>query len=235
MCTVTFIPFNKTVFITSNRDESPGRNAKGLVSTHLPGNKGIHYPLDEESGGSWIAMSDSGKVACLLNGAFQPFVPEPFYRQSRGQVVLDAINESDVQNFLEAYPLDGIAPFTLLIFENGYFVQLAWDGNIKHIQPLSAAQPQIWSSVTLYPPDVRAWRKSLFEKWISKTEKYHRDSIIDFHQLANGDPDNDFIMNRNDIVKTLSITSVELNPQSGSILHLALDKNLREEILVKYE
>ncbi|HUR29968.1 MAG TPA: NRDE family protein [Saprospiraceae bacterium] len=235
MCTVTFIHFNKTFFITSNRDESPGRNAKGLISNHFPGKVGIHYPLDEESGGSWIAMSDSGKVACLLNGAFEPFIPELSYRQSRGQVVVDAITEPDVKRFIETYPLDGIAPFTLLIFENGNFVQLAWDGTNKHIQPLSVTEPQIWSSVTLYPPHVRAWRKALFEKWIAQTEIFDRDSIIDFHQIANGDPDNDFIMNRNEIVKTLSITSIELKPESGSLLHFALDKNLREEILVKYE
>ena len=68
-----------------------------------------------------------------------------------------------------------------------------------------------------------------------QTSEYNRDAIIQFHQVANGDPDNDFIMNRNDIVRTLSITNVELKPDSGSMLNLALDKGRREEILVKYE
>ena len=235
MCTVTFIPFKENIFITSNRDESPGRNAKGLFSYHIPGKNVIHYPLDEDSGGSWIAMSDTGKVTCLLNGAFEPFIPAPPYRQSRGKVVVDAILEPDVQQFLDHYPLHNIAPFTLLIFEKEIFVQLIWDGNQKHVLPLSLSTPQIWSSVTLYPTEVRAWRKSLFEKWISQSPVFERDSIIEFHQLANGDPDNDFVMNRNDLVKTLSITNVALRPESGSMLHLALDKGRREEILVKYE
>lgn len=235
MCTVTFIPFKDTFFITSNRDESPGRNAKGLFSYHIPGKNVIHYPLDEESGGSWIAMSYTGKVTCLLNGAFESFIPVPPYRQSRGLVVIDAILESDIQSFIDNYPLEGIAPFTLLIYEKERFVQLVWDGKARHVSPLSNTIPQIWSSVTLYPPEVRSWRKTLFDNWIMETSEYNRDAIITFHQIANGDPENDFVMNRNNIVKTLSITNVELKQDSGSMLHLALDKGRREEILVKYE
>ena len=114
-------------------------------------------------------------------------------------------------------------------------MQLVWDSQMKHIMSLPIDQPQIWSSVTLYPPHVRAWRKSLFEKWISETESYDWESIISFHQVANGDPDNDFIMNRNDKVKTLSVTSISLKENSGSILYLDLDQQQREEILIHYD
>lgn len=234
MCTVTFIPFKDSFFITSNRDENPERKAKGLVSFHPPGKEVIHYPLDEISGGSWIALSDAGRAVCLLNGAYEPFVPTPPYRQSRGQVVIDAVLENEIQSFIDHYELTGIAPFTILIFEKNNFVQLVWDGKEKHITPLSVEEPQIWSSVTLYPEHVRAWRKSLFEKWISDKNNYDRESIIEFHQLANGDPFNDFVMNRHDMVRTLSVTNIELRPASGSIMHLELDKHLREEIMVRY-
>jgi hypothetical protein len=133
---------------------------------------------------------------------------------------------------LEDYDFDGIAPFTLLVYESDRFTELVWDGSQKHLRPLSIDQPQIWSSATLYPPHVRAWRKSLFEKWLDETSVYDRESIIAFHQMANGDPDNDFIMNRNELVKTLSITSIMLSENSGSVVHLQLDKNTREEILI---
>ena len=235
MCTVTFIPSNDIFFITSNRDESPERKAKGLISMHPPGKNVIHYPLDETSGGSWIALSDEGRVVCLLNGAFESFIPDPSYRKSRGQVVIDAVHESDIQYFTDNYNFEGIAPFTLLLFENPTFIQLIWDGTKKEVSPLSITEPHIWSSVTLYPPPVRAWRKSLFEKWLGETDVYNRETIIQFHQMANGDPDNDFIMNRRDVVRTLSITNIVLRPKSSSILHLELDNELREEILVKYE
>ncbi len=235
MCTVTFIPFKESYFITSNRDESPGRRAKGLFSFHAPGKNTVHYPLDEESGGSWIALSDSGKVVCLLNGAFETYIPTPPYRQSRGQVVIDVISEPVTHLFLENYILDGIAPFTLIIFENKKLDQLIWDGFKKHQTELDISHQQIWSSVTLYTPEIRIKKKSLFDKWLPEQDDLNRESIIRFHQLANGDPDHDFIINRNEVVKTLSITSILLRPASASVLHMELDNSTREEILDNYE
>ena len=234
MCTVTFIPFKNSIFITSNRDESPDRQAIGLKSFHSRETNTIHFPLDEASGGSWIALSDEGRAVCLLNGGFESFIPNPPYRISRGQVVLEAAKAVDVDQFISNYELEGIAPFTLVVFENQNLVQLVWDGQLKHILSLPSDQPHIWSSATLYPLKVREWRKSLFEKWISEKETYDRESIIAFHLMANGDPDNGFVMNRKEIVKTLSVTSIVLKENSGSILHLDLEKSTREEIMMHY-
>jgi Transport and Golgi organisation 2 len=235
MCTVTFIPRPGTTFITSNRDENPRRQAKGLTSFHTPEWNAIHYPLDEISGGSWIALADKGRAVCLLNGGFKSFVPNPPYRQSRGVVVRDAALADSMDAFMHDYDLENIAPFTLLVYENNSLIQLVWDGEQKHISSLPVDQPQIWSSVTLYPLHVREWRKSLFEKWIRESVAIDQDSIISFHQVANGDPVNDFIMNRNEKVKTLSITSIVMKETTGSMLHLNLAHSSREEILVEYD
>ncbi|MBK8829967.1 MAG: NRDE family protein [Saprospiraceae bacterium] len=235
MCTVTFIPQGSNLYITSNRDESPDRQATGLKSTHTPDWNAIHFPLDELSGGSWIALADRGRVVCLLNGGFEPFIPNPPYRMSRGQVVVDAAAAEDTNQFLLKTEFNGIAPFTLLIYENHILLQLIWDGDQKSIAYLPFDEPRIWSSVTLYPPKVREWRKSLFEKWLSENPVVDRESIIAFHQMANGDPDNGFVMNRKDLVKTLSVTSIELKETSASILHLALDQDKREEVMVHYD
>ena len=234
MCTVTFIPYQENFFITSNRDESPGRRAKGLYSIHPPGKQAIHFPLDEESGGSWIALSDEGRVVCLLNGGYESFIPQPPYRQSRGLVVTDAVSVPNVSTFIENYELDGIAPFTLLIFENNRLDELVWDGVKRHRHQLPESEPHIWSSATLYTPEIRTYRKKLFDEWTSRTGQYDRDSIMSFHQMANGDPFNDFVMDRDGIVSTLSITSIVLTPSSGSILHQEIGANLCEEIHVKY-
>ena len=235
MCTVTFIPFRDSFFITSNRDESPGRTAKELTSLHLTGDTIIHFPLDEESGGSWIAMSDKGRAVCLLNGAFEPFIPQSSYRISRGKVVVHAALDQDITTFINDYDLSGIAPFTLLIFEKENFVQLIWDGDQRHIKELSSTKPEIWSSVTLYPIEVREKRRQLFNTWLQNNGTFDRDLIMQFHQFTTDDPLNDFIMNRNNIVKTLSITSIELKKDKASLLHLDLDREMRQEVLVTYE
>lgn len=234
MCTVTFLPAADRFYITSNRDESPGRQAKGLHSNHHLGYFPIHYPLDESSQGSWIALSESGRAVCLLNGAFEPFIPAPPYRLSRGQVVMAAAREDSIRDFIAHFAFDGIAPFTLLVFEADTFIELVWDGFEKHIRDLDPGLPQLWSSVTLYPPNVREWRKSIFQSWLQDHPVFDQEAIIAFHQLKRGDGSNDFIMNRNEVVKTLSVTSIVLQPASSMMLHLDLEKNTREEVLIRY-
>ena len=69
MCTVTYIPRGKNQFIlTSNRDENHSRNTS-LLETRLLGTQPVSFPVDPISGGSWIAISQSNRVACILNAA----------------------------------------------------------------------------------------------------------------------------------------------------------------------
>ncbi len=235
MCTVTFISRPPHIFITSNRDESPGRRANGLTTIGDNSSGKIHFPIDETSGGSWITLNDTGRAVCLLNGAFTSFVPKPSYRMSRGQVVLAASRATHAEAFIHDADLEGIAPFTLLIYEHPELHELVWDGQQKHIQVKPTDQPWIWSSATLYPPEVRAWRQDLFDRWYRDTQDIDRDAIIAFHRQANGDSDNGFIMNRNEIVKTLSVTSIHLQPDAGSILHVELDQDIKDEIVIRHD
>lgn len=154
---------------------------------------------------------------------------------SRGLVVTDAAHSNDLDQFLRRYELEGIAPFTLLIYEEGRFEEMIWDGNEKFIRQPDLNTPQIWSSVTLYPETIRQKRKQLFETWLRTHPSYNREDIISFHHLSHGDAENDFIMNRNEIVKTLSITSIMTNASALSMLHISLDPSRREEILVASE
>lgn len=235
MCTVTFLQRDNRVYITSNRDESPGRRAKGLTSVHSESHPKVYFPLDETSGGSWISLTESGRAVCLLNGAFESFIPNPPYRLSRGEIVISAAAAEQTNVFMTEVDLDQVAPFTLLVYENNHLEELVWDGERKHIQSLSVDIPHIWSSATLYPADVRDRRKSLFDAWLTENQKIDRASIIAFHQMADGDTYNDFVMDRDGIVKTLSITNIRLQQGSGSILHLELDEESREEILIEYD
>ena len=234
MCTVTFLRAGETIYITSNRDEAPGRRATRLISAHQPDGTQYWYPVDEQSGGSWIALSNAGRAVCLLNGGYEPFIPAPPYRMSRGLVVRDAILAPDADVFLRDHPLTGIAPFTLLVYENDRLQSLVWTGTARDVLEHAAWDPDIWSSVTLYPEPVRMRRRALFEHWLAHHPSFDRESIIDFHRSGGEDTENGFVMNRREIVKTLSVTSIVLGPETGSILHLDLEAEMQEEISFRH-
>lgn len=234
MCTVTYLRAGDITYMTSNRDEAPGRRATGLVSRHQPDGKHYWFPLDETSGGSWIALSNTGRSVCLLNGAYEPFSPTPPYRMSRGLVVRDAILTADPGAFLHDYPLEGIAPFTLLVFEQDSLQSLVWTGMGRDILDHAVSDANIWSSVTLYPEPVRLHRRALFEQWLARHPAYDRDAIIEFHRSGSEDAENGLVMNRGEIVKTLSVTSIMLDPEKGSILHVDLDAIVQDEISFRH-
>lgn len=219
--------------ITSNRDETPLRNASEVRRARSDGHT-LVYPVDPGAGGSWIAISDQGSVGCLLNGAFVAFTPDPKYTHSRGQVLLSALTRSvDVPFHPELLLLT--APFTLVMRRAYDLTEYVWDGDALHTSVLDPAAPGFWSSVTLYPEDVRAWRRSLFGKWLENHPSYAQEDIMEFHRY--GSPEdawNGFVMNREERVRTLSITSVKCNTEEITLCHhdLLADQTINERLEV---
>tara|TARA_R110001592_G_scaffold59819_3_gene181713 strand:+ start:3551 stop:4234 length:684 start_codon:yes stop_codon:yes gene_type:complete len=213
MCTVTFLPKGKTSYIlTSNRDETPKRAALAPESYTVHG-KEIFFPKDPLAGGTWIATDKKQFTLCLLNGAFEKHHHKPPYKLSRGIMVLDFFMYNNIRNFVEQYDFSGIEPFTLILIEsnnNLSATELVWDEVRLHVRSLDVTQPQIWSSSTLYPEAVRAERKHWFKLWLEAHDKFQQNEIIDFHKTGGkGDEWNDFVMNREGKVQTVSVTSIE--------------------------
>lgn len=218
MCTVSYLPLPHQGFIiTSNRDEAPHRNAIGVLQK-AAGTRTLLYPVDPAAGGSWFCAADDGHVACLLNGAYVPFVPDPQYTESRGTVLLNVLTHDSVELFAASYDFTRTAPFTLVVAGHDTLHELTWDGDHTSLRTLNSREPAFWSSVTLYPADVRNRRRALFDRWLSEHSVMRQEEIMHFHRYGdNGDTWNGFVMNRNERVKTLSITSA-LCDQDG--LHL---------------
>lgn len=225
MCTVTYLPVSNDGFIvTSNRDEAPGRRAEEWRQQIMGSGEMVCYPRDPMKGGTWFCFSDHSRLACLLNGAYTPFDPDPSFTTSRGEIVLDYFRQRPSSLWMEQVNLRTVAPFTLLLIDQGGFRELIWDGREKEICTVPADKPRIWSSVTLYPPEIRKWREQLFSSWRREHPDPTQEAIMEFHTLGgNGDKDNDLVMNRQNIVKTLSITSAQVNPGKATIRHLNLD------------
>lgn len=222
MCTVTFLPLESGFILTSNRDESPDRQAFSPEHKNI-GNTTVYFPKDPLAGGTWFATDSKRFTLCLLNGGFEKHKHQPPYRLSRGQMVLQFFEYYSLENFKSQFDFEGIEPFTLVVIDAKNQVaieELVWDEKRLHSRKLPSDQPSIWSSSTLYPEPVRAERKSWFEKWLAEHKDFHQDEIVSFHKTGGkGDAWNDFVMNREGKVQTISVTSVELRKGQYSPLY----------------
>lgn len=219
MCTVTFLPKgNDKYILTSNRDETPKRAALA-PEAYAVGESTIFFPKDPLAGGTWIATDKKRFTICLLNGGFEKHSHTPPYRLSRGQMVLQFFEHENLNAFRDAFDFEGMEPFTLVVVESNsnevVLDELVWDGQALYSKSLDSKQTYIWSSSTLYPDPVRAERKSWFEKWALEQGTFEQPTIMEFHRSGGkGDAWNDFVMNRNGVVQTVSITSIE-NSSAG--------------------
>ena len=210
MCTVTYLPQEKSGYIlTSNRDEKVDRPNAYLPAPRNIGNQTLLMPVDGLFSGTWIACSDSGRTLCLLNGGVVKHIPEKSYKKSRGLVVLDAFNYHNAQDFIFRYDLSGIEPFTLIFIEQNKLCEIRWNGERTFIKNLNPSKPYIWSSVTLYSDEIINLRQQWFEDWLGEQDEFSVPSILKFHQFGGeGQEENNIKMNRNNILKTISITSI---------------------------
>ncbi|HIO16462.1 MAG TPA: hypothetical protein EYN19_06430 [Flavobacteriales bacterium] len=223
MCTVSFTP-NPTsdspfgFTLISNRDESPLR----ITSAPLESDGQI-YPRDEEAGGTWVAASRNGRVGCLLNGAFVKHDRLPAYSRSRGRMILEMFEYEDVESFFREVDLDGVEPFTLIIVDTYGYNELTlwefrWDYERKHVTECDAGVKKVWSSSTLYSPEIQKSRIEDFNIWTADTLSFHKSEEVLLHP-TNG-------------VSTVSITEVKSCNKGVQMTYhdLVIDKTSKSSI-----
>jgi uncharacterized protein with NRDE domain len=220
VCTVTYLPLGQDNFIlTSNRDEIPSRQPSELFHDE---ENFLIYPKEPKHGGTWICISSTSKVICLLNGAFENHTKEKDYRKSRGIVLLEIIKSNiNFKDFIHQYDLMGIEPFTLIVLEKNILYDFKWDSNQKHLFELDKNKAYIWSSSTLYNEDTKQLRQSWFDQWLTDNSEYSPESILKFHKSAGvGNPEIDLIMSRvNSKTCTISITQVIKSEHNISLIY----------------
>jgi len=231
MCTVSFIyKGNQAFVLTSNRDESPMRDATQPSVYNISNTKMI-FPKDIVAGGTWIGMSEKKRVVCLLNGGFEAHERLLEYRQSRGVVVKDFLAADSIMETIKIYNLLEIEPFTIVIVdwnEKLQLLELVWDGTQKHFQTLPLT-PHIWSSSSLYTQKMKQLRRNWFADFQQKNT-LNAVSILDFHKNAGiGDANVDTMMDRG-FVKTISITQVEKEKDTITMNYHALSTNTQSKI-----
>lgn len=207
MCTVSFVTSPEGIIITSNRDEKVIRPSAIAPKNYCRNGKNIMFPKDTKAGGTWFVIDENGTVLVLLNGGKNKHIPELFYRKSRGLIALDIISAESPKDFWNQINLEDIEPFTLVLYLGGELYELIWDGLVKMKTLLDANKNHIWSSVTLYPQEIRQKRANWFFDFLSSKKEISASEMLKFHRSTEeDDSENGLIINRENVLKTLSIT-----------------------------
>jgi len=225
MCTVSYVFANGKTIITSNRDEKVARPNAVEPKSYLVNNKNIIFPKDQKAGGTWYAITEQATVVVLLNGAAEKHEVKPSYRKSRGLIVLDIVSaDSPIEAWKSVYLTD-IEPFTLVLFQDRKLYQLRWNEREKQTIELDPTHTYIWSSSTLYPQDVRDKRAVWFDTFIDTKPAVNEKEMFNFHRYAEGDnKEHGLVINRNDVLKTLSITQTVIDKNKVVLSHYDLQQ-----------
>lgn len=235
MCTVSFYKNAGYAVLTSNRDEGAERALAHAPKEEEVNGVRLFFPKDPQGGGTWFVARDNGNVFILLNGAEIKHKHQPPYRISRGVVLLELAAGSNVHEAWTALYLEGVEPFTVVAFADDLLYQLRWNGTVKESRMLSTEVPHIWSSSTLYSPEVALQRK----QWFADFLEQHRapltpDELLHFHATTKGDDStNGLVMNRG-VVLTKSITQVVLHTNGFRIEHRDLVQQKQHNLSYDY-
>ncbi|MFV5688766.1 NRDE family protein [Flavobacterium sp. ZT3R25] len=223
MCTVSFVHVHDRIVITSNRDEKIIRPSAIPPRNYTINGKKIIFPKDPKAGGTWFVVDANGTVLVLLNGADEKHKVVLPYRKSRGLIVLDIISSVSPKDFWDEIDLENIEPFTLVLFQNKELFQLRWNGNQKETTLLDNHKNHIWSSSTLYPAVIREKRTNWFYTFLDTNPEISETEMLYFHRYTEDkNQENGLVINRNDEMKTLSITQSVIEKNKVAILHCDL-------------
>ena len=88
---------------------------------------------------------------------------------------------------------------------------------------LNANENYIWSSSTLYSQNVRRQRAKWFTEFIENNSSLNEESMMHFHRYTMSEnTEFGLVINRNDLLKTLSITQMVIENNRLSLTHVDL-------------
>ncbi|MEZ4800996.1 MAG: hypothetical protein R2809_14735 [Flavobacteriales bacterium] len=165
-----------------------------------------------------------------MNGARDKHISKSYYRKSRGLILLELAASKDFEEDWKQIDLIDIEPFTIVTYRNGLLLRLIWDGEKRLDESLSLYEPQIWSSATLYSPDVAELRKSWFNEFYQGRVLSPKD-LFDFHTKTKvEDPEIGLIINRDDKIRTNSVTQFVLSKNKFELSYLDILQNTSQKI-----
>ncbi|HEA28981.1 MAG TPA: hypothetical protein ENH91_03130 [Leeuwenhoekiella sp.] len=224
MCTVSVVHGKKRTFITSSRDEDPKRETALPPMEYVVNGKKLIFPKDPQGGGTWFCTDGASHLGVLLNGAAKAHVKKVSYRKSRGLILLDIMSAASSITPWSDINLNNIEPFTVILIQDQEYFRLRWDGENKETKVLDRNKNYIWSSTTLYSKYIRQEREQWFFDFLSERETLNAKDLLGFHKdTQSNDKENGLVINRNNQVKTLSITQSVVKNGHISLVYNALN------------
>lgn len=220
MCTVSFVPAKDGFVFTFNRDELPVRYTPHFITQEQLQYKTVYFAKDSKAGGTWFAADSLGNVVMLFNGAFTKHAKQPVYVKSRGVILYEMIAAQDAQQYFGNSCLQGIEPFSVILFENKNLFRLTWDGAEKHVVKLLKEGRYIFSSATLYSDTAQEMRRSWFASYLQLQPQVNSQSVMYFHsKYKSEDRENGLIIEREAGCCTLSISQVVIQDNKLQLKH----------------
>lgn len=221
MCTVTFLPVNGGVILSSNRDEKKERSIALPPKQDKINERLLFYPTDTKANGTWFIVNDKGDAGVLLNGAKIPHEAQLTYRASRGSILPHIFSSENPMNTLKQMNLQGIENFTLILYLSKLLFVCRWNGENLSLSQQNELRPHIWSSVTLYNDEMIKQRELWFNHWLHKQtpDLITQDEVIRFHLNGGTDTSYRFNMNRDNYLLTVSITSIAIHRTAANLYY----------------
>lgn len=188
MCTLTLIPLaSDALRIAFNRDESRTRAAALPPEVKQFGAHTAVFPFDPTSGGTWLAVNDTGLTLAVLNVNLphrDRSAPKP--PRSRGEVIpslLECDSPSAALAVCERLNYRDFAPFRLVLIGDGLVADVRWDGREPMVMSrLVGGTPLMFTSSGLGDHLVEGVRRVLFDQmfmggshvWEASQHAFHR-------------------------------------------------------------
>jgi hypothetical protein len=230
VCTVSIIsPREGVLRLACNRDEMLSRPEALPPQTVRFGAREAVLPIDPQSGGTWIALSDANLVFAILN-ARRGWTSDAKAPRSRGEIIPSLLHSSTVEEVIErmsAFDAKLYGPFHLLVMGLHGGAEVMSDGRrVIRRRVWLERLPLMLTSSGLGDELVAPPRRELFDRMIAfgdqtpaAQDAFHRHAWPDRRYLS-------VLMRRTD-ARTVSYTVVELSAHARSMhYHAVADANV---------
>jgi len=211
--------------LACNRDELLTRPTARPPVCQPIAHRNVVFPIDPQSGGTWVAVNGAGVAMALLNlNPPRRLTDATQTRQSRGLIIPSLLHYDDAIKTANAarniHPLR-YPPFLLVIIDSEYVAQIRSDGGSLSvaIHPFDD-QPLMFTSSGLGDHLVEQPRRELFDRIVRSGPSVARQDAFHTHHWPDR-PHLSVLMTRAD-ARTVSRTTIDVRPGVARMTYLPI-------------